>query len=165
MSTEDDLLYAAEDLAFQGTPLADQFDRSTLIAEVKEIARHPAVSPLVGMVAVSEATVRLVSSVAYAEGQTIKFAPNRMQRYVAVHELAHVVKRRSGLAGSSHGPEYRAMYADLTAIAYGQAYGVLLRQAFHEMGLSVHSATLPLPISPVIDIDLLADQSGGSRWL
>ena len=165
MSAEDDLLYAAEDLAFQGTPLGDRMDRTTLMAEVKEIARHPAVSPLCGNVAVGETTVRMVSSAAYAQGQTIKFAPNRMQRFVAVHELAHVVFRRTGIPGTSHGPEYRAVYVDLVTIVYGIRYGNLLREALHEMGLSLHTLMLPLPGSPVIDIDRLADMSGGSRWI
>jgi hypothetical protein len=162
---EDERLYEAQRLAFAGTPLMDMFDRHSLIAETREIATNPWVTPFVGQVEVGEASVRLAKWTAYANGQTIRFAPNICSRYVAVHELAHIVTRRAHIEGTTHGSGYRAIYAELTAVVYGPQYGRLLREAFLEQGLSVGPALLPLPAKPIIDIDRLADASSGVRWL
>jgi hypothetical protein len=166
MSTiEDECVYDAQRLAFAGTPLIDMFDRRSLIAETREIATNPWITPFVGQVTVEEATVRLAKWTAYVEDQTIRFAPNIVSRYVAVHELAHVITRRAHIVGTAHGPGYRAIYAELTAVVYGPQYGQLLREAFYEQGLSIGPAILPLPAKPIIDIDRLADASRGVRWL
>jgi hypothetical protein len=166
MSTiEDECVYDAQRLAFAGTPLADRFDRRSLIAETIEIAEHPWVVPFVGQVEVGEASVRLTKWTAYANGQTIRFAPNTASRYTPVHELAHIVARRAHVGGTTHGPGFRAIYAELAAVVYGPQYGRLLREAFHEQGLSVGPAILPLPVKPIIDIDRLADAGSEVRWL
>lgn len=166
MSTKEDLLvYDTERLAFAGTPLGDRLDRHSLIRETCELAAHPSIVPLVGQVTVTEGTARYAANVAHAAGQRIVFAPNLIERFVPVHELAHVVHRRAALGGRSHGPEYRAVYADLAGIAYGYQYRDLLWHAFDEVGLHVHPARLPMAPSPVIDVDRLAGLSGGVRWL
>jgi hypothetical protein len=162
---EDEAVYDAQRLAFAGTPLADKFDRRSLIAETREIANNPWIVPFVGQVTVEEASVRLTQWAAYANGQTIRFAPNIVSRYTAVHELAHVVAKRAHVGGTSHGPGFRAIYAELAAVVYGFQYGRLLREAFHEQGLEVGPALLPLPASPIIDIDRLADAGSEVRWL
>lgn len=165
MTAEDDDVYAAETLAFEGTPLADRFDRRSLITETTEIASHPVVYPLVGDVHVSEATPRLVRHVAYARGQVIRFAPTSTERYTVVHELSHVAHARSGTGGTTHGSAYRAVYANLIAIVYGDEYGRLLRHAFATCGLPVASLTLPRLIHPIVDIDFLTDATREVRWL
>jgi hypothetical protein len=166
-ATEDTAVYHAEELAFEDTPIGDRQDRLSLISEAREIAADSWVVPFVGQVHVEEASTRLASSVAYAKGQTIRFAPNVMPRYVAVHEIAHIVHCRSKRTHQerSHGPEFRALYAALIAIVYGERYGRLLREAFIESGLSLGPAVLPLPSAPLIDIDRLADMTLGVRWL
>jgi hypothetical protein len=165
-TTQDERVYDAQRLAFEGTPLGDMFDRRSLIAETREIAEHPWVLPFVGQVYVGEASVRLATQAAYAQYQTIRFAPNIVGRHVAVHELAHIIARRAHVdEREHHGPGYRAIYAELAAVVYGPHYGRLLREAFFEQGLEVGPAKLPLPVSPIIDIDRLAEVGSGVRWL
>lgn len=162
---EDRTAYEAEVIAFADTPLGDNWDRRSLITETMEIANDPWVLPFVGEVHVSEASARLTSCVAYARGQTIRFAPTSTHRSTPVHELAHVVHTRCRAGGTSHGAEWRTLFVELTAVVYGDRYGDLLRHAFLSHGLSLTSAVLPRPQHPIIDIDRLADASREVRWL
>lgn len=165
-SREDQAVYDAQDVAFAGTPLADRTDRTSLIREAIEICEHPWLMPFVGSVDVDEASVRLTSAAAYAQGQRIRFAPNVMARFVAAHEVAHVITARCMVQPeSSHGPLFRAIYAELVAVVYGDQYGLLLRHAFSELALPVSPAILPRRERPIIDLDVLADASREIRWL
>jgi hypothetical protein len=164
----DDITYAAEDLAFEGTPLGDRLDRTALIAETLELTANPNVYARTGAVHVAEASTRLVRSSAYARGQEVRFAPTRMLRLVAVHELSHVAHRRwrPRQPDASHGPEYRAVYLAMVGTCYGGRYVRLLREAFHEMRIPPDPSLIMLyPDRPAIDLDVQEDVSRGVRWL
>jgi hypothetical protein len=164
MTIEDERVYEAQRIAFESTPLGDMMDRRSLILEAREIATELPV--LVGPVTVEEGSARMTKTDAYAQPliNRIVFAPNVMGRYVAVHEVAHIVHKRSPIkTGTSHGWEYRGIYADLTAIVYGHRYGELLRDVFCSFGMSVSNPALPQTGVPIIDIDAMADAT--SRWL
>jgi hypothetical protein len=164
MSVEDDRLYAAEDLAFAGSPLGDQCDRRELISLTREIAADPRLVAFIGDVTVGESRSDMTRAGAYAKGSVIKFAPRRMSRFVAVHELAHVVHHRSGMGGSSHGPEYRASYVWLVGAVHGAQYADQLRETFVLSGLHVTDVSLPtIEGPPVNDIDQLA--AATVRWI
>lgn len=162
-TNEDRLVYDLEYAAFEGTPLGDRMDRHSLIHDVHEIVDH--CFHLTGDITVEEGHVRMTRTAGYAQGQRIVFAPNRLGRYVAGHEVAHVVHRRVKTGGTSHGPEWRAVYAEMTSIVYGERYGRLLREAFMSASLPVHATLLPHPPKPIIDIDVLARASQEVRWL
>lgn len=160
------LTYRAEDSAFVDTPAGDRFTAASLMAETLEIARHPAIWPMVGDVDVIEGPVTMHATTASATDQLIKFAPGRSPRFVAVHELAHVATRRSGLrVDGVHGSTYRAVYLALVESVYGRYYADLLRHGFAECRLDVADVNLPIAPTPVLDIDALAQASGGSRWI
>lgn len=166
MTIEDQRVYEAQRIAFEGTPLGDMMDRRSLILETREIATELPV--LVGQITVGEGNVRMTKTDAYAQPMInrIVFAPNVMGRYVAVHEIAHIVHRRSPIkTGTSHGWEYRGIYADLIAIVYGHRYGELLRDAFCQYAMSVSNPALPQTGTPLIDIDALVTSAQESRWL
>lgn len=163
MNREDEALYNAQAQAFEGTPLGDYFDRRSLMAEVQEITNR--LNHLTGDIEVSEARATLVKHAAYAQGQRIKFAPTDMSRFIAIHEVSHVVHVRSKLGGRSHGPEYRAIFAEMVEIVYGPNFARLLREAFSQLSLDVHPATLPKLAEPIIDLEALADATRESRWL
>jgi hypothetical protein len=165
---EDQRVYEAQQAAFEGTPLGDLTDRTSLILETREIITE--LPLLVGEVVVEEGRTSMTKTAAYAQPgfhripSRIVFAPNVMARFIAVHEVAHIVHSRSNLnTGTSHGWEYRGIFADLTAIVYGDRYGELLRDAFCEYGMSVSNPALPRTGVPIIDIDRLADMT--RRWL
>lgn len=161
-TAEDQAVYAAEGIAFADTPLGDRLDRRVLMHEACVICADPFVYPFTGDVRIEEASARLVSCVAYARGRTIRFAPTATHRSTVVHEIAHVVTPDPS---TSHGPEFRAIFAELAAMVYGDEYGRLLRQAFTEMRLPVGPATLPRPVHPIVDIDRHDDMSREVRWL
>jgi hypothetical protein len=160
---EDRKVYGLEGLAFTDTPLHDQVDRHSLIAEVAEIQRG--VPHLTGEITAEESSVRLTTAAAYAQGQRIAFAPRWSSRYVAVHEVAHIVHYRAKLGGNSHGAEYRGIYAELVSLVYGDRYGRLLREVFIEAGLLIHPVSLGHLPKPIIDIDALAAATQEVRWL
>lgn len=165
MTIEDDRVYDVQVLAFEGTPLNDMADRRSLMAEAHEIATGLPV--LAGPITIVEGNVRMTTHDAYAQSfGRIVFAPRTMRRFTAVHEIAHIVHRRSPInTGTAHGWEYRGIFADMIAIVYGERYGELLRDAFCEQGMSVSHPALPRTGVPLIDIDALADATLGSRWL
>jgi hypothetical protein len=164
VTVEDDRLYVAEDLAFAGTPLGDQCDRRELISLTREIAADPRLVAFVGDVTVGESRSDMTRMGAYARGTVVKFAPRRIPRFVAVHELAHVVHDRSGLGGTSHGPEYRGVYVWLVGAVHGAQYAAQLRETFVLSGLGVADVGLPtVEGPPVVDIDTLA--AATIRWI
>jgi hypothetical protein len=165
MSREDEHVYTVQDEAFRDTPLGDWHDRSSLILEAREIAAECPV--LVGPVWVVEGSVHMTSAAATARPgrKTITFAPRAMNRYIAVHEIAHIVHARSGMGGRGHGPQYRGIFVEMTEIVYGERYGILLYEAFLTAGLPVASARLPKTGTPIIDIDKLVESVQEVRWL
>lgn len=165
MSAEDDTVYDVQWQALEGTPLGDMMDRSTLIAETREVATRCPL--LVGEVQVVEGSVRMTKfdGVARAAIGQIVYAPRTMPRYTGVHELAHIVHRRSNLGGRSHGPEWRGVYVDMLRIVYGEVYGDLMREAFYLSLIPADDIRLAAASAPLIDIDALTAVTQKVRWL
>lgn len=163
--SEDEHVYLTEQAAFEGTPLDDMHDRSSIILECREIITECPV--LVGPVTVLEGRVNMTryGGIARPGRRTITFAPRMMGRYLAVHEVSHIVHARSGLGGRSHGPEWRGIYVDMVEIVYDVRYAHLLRHAFLEAGIPANGPFLPKTGQPIINIDALTDVTRTVRWL
>jgi hypothetical protein len=150
-----DKVYAAEVLAFHGTPLEDRQQESTIVHDYRTMLDAPWWEW--GHVTVRPARADMVTIAGYADVFAITTSAGRVHRYTVSHELAHLVVKRQGIC-DRHGPAFRTAHLYTVGAAYGRQYADLLAQAYEDYRLPVLSTVdeLHIPHTPTINIDALS---------
>jgi hypothetical protein len=150
-----DKVYAAEALAFLGTPLADRQQESSIVADYRTMLDAPWWAW--GAVTIRQARADMVRAGGYADLFAISTSAGRVERYTVSHELAHIVVKRQGRC-DRHGAAFRTAHLYTVGAAYGRQYADLLAQAFEDYNLPVLNAPgeLGIPQTPTINIDAMS---------
>jgi len=148
-------VYAAEVLAFHGTPLEDRQQESSIMADYRSMLAAPWWAW--GHVTLRNARADMVRAAGYADLFAITTSAGRVHRSTVSHELAHIVVKRQGLC-DRHGAQFRTAHLYTVGAGYGRQYADLLAQAYEDYNLPVLSAPgeLGIPPMPTINIDALS---------
>ena len=150
-----DTVYAAEALAFLGTPLADRQQESSIVEGYHTMLDAPWWEW--GTIEIRQARADMVRAGGYASLFGISTSAGRVERYTISHELAHMVAKRQGIC-DRHGAAFRTAHLYTVGAGFGRQYTDLLAQAYEAYNLPVLSAPgeLGIPPMPTINIDALS---------
>jgi len=150
-----DTVYAAEALAFLGTPLADRQQESSIVEGYHTMLDAPWWKW--GTIEIRQARADMVRAGGYASLFGISTSAGRVERYTISHELAHMVVKRQGIC-DRHGPQFRTAHLYTVGAGFGRQYADLLAQAYEDYNLPVFLTPggLGIPPVPTINIDALS---------
>jgi hypothetical protein len=154
-------VYLAEEVAFDGTVLADRPGGAALRGAVEGVLASAWWRSNVGdPSAVRRVTVRSASDSHWAASTgTLALDPGESW-FVVTHELAHVA---AGVGHEVHGPAWRGWDEALVSAVFGADLAALLRASFDRFALPVAVPSLAVPATPLHPIVPPQPVRGGWR--